>query len=78
MSREDQTEGQLRIRTIVQILNALDKGSLTKFQVTWGTIPEPLTCAVFGGKNSKENIGFRDLWASESLSLICILIVSFR
>lgn len=31
------------------------------------------TCAVFGGKNSKENIGLPVRWASASLSLICIL-----
>ena len=35
------------------------------------------TCAVFGGKNSNENIGLPVRWASASLSLICILDGSF-
>ena len=37
---------------------------------------EHLTCAVFGGKNSKEKVGFPVRADSASLSLMCILKIS--
>lgn len=46
------------------------------FECLIGVGKEHLTCAVFGGKNSKEKDGFPVRADSASLSLMCILKLS--
>lgn len=59
--------------TIVEVLDTLGQISAETRVRSDGV---RLTWAVLGGKNSKENTGFPDRWASASLSLICMLRLS--